>query len=82
MKQDVKLADRYGLACAIANLSLGLVLTGTTNLLAWKLIGIAVWWGHVIIGVAGLLVYGYVVDWWLSALVNVAVRRFVFGKQP
>ena len=72
---------RYSVACSVANLSVALVLTCMTNLFAWKAIEIRAWWGHAILAGAGLLLYGYIVQWWLSIPVNVALRRLFLRKE-
>jgi hypothetical protein len=74
-------ANRYSTVCSIINLLLVFILTIATSIAVWKTLGILVWWAHVGIIVAGLLVYGYIVQWWLSGLINTLISKLLLHEE-
>ena len=72
--------SKYSLMCSLTNLGLVFILTCTTSILVW-LIGEAKWWVCLIVGFGGLLIYGYLVQWWLSRVVNSILHRLFAGDK-
>jgi len=73
----VNASNHYSLACSIINLLVVLITTCMTNIFVWKVIGVQVWWGHIIVAVVGLLAYGYIVQWWLSIVINSLLHKLL-----